>query len=83
MLWHMRTTVILPDALADKAKRLAAEQGRTFTSLIEEGVRHVLEQPRETSPIDLPTHGGAGGRVLIDLSDRDAVWAALDADDTR
>ena len=79
----MRTTVILPDALADKAKRLAAEQGRTFTSLIEEGVRYVLEQRRETPPVDLPIHGGTGGRVLIDLSDRNVVCDALEADDTR
>jgi hypothetical protein len=28
----------------------------------------------------LPAYGEPGGRVLVDLSDRDAVWAVLDGD---
>lgn len=48
MLLHMkRTTVLLPDELMNGAKRKAAAEGRTLTSLIEEGVRNVVhDQPQ-------------------------------------
>jgi hypothetical protein len=73
----MRTTVILPDALAESAKRRAAEDGTTLTSLIEEGLRMVLTAPQSWPPVDLPVHAG-GGRVLVDILDKDALWQALD-----
>lgn len=38
----MRTTVRLPDDLIRRAKRKAAAEGRTFTALVEEGLRTVL-----------------------------------------
>ncbi len=37
-----RTTVRLPDDLVRRAKRKAAAEGRSLTSLIEEGLRRVL-----------------------------------------
>jgi plasmid stability protein len=42
MLICMRTTINLPEALAEAAKTRAAAEGRTFTSLVEEGLRAVL-----------------------------------------
>ncbi len=80
MLVCMRTTLNLPDALVEEAKARASKDGRTLTSLIEEGLRTVLAEPpapRERKP--LPTFGG-GGRMLIDLEDKDALWEILDAD---
>lgn len=54
-----RTTVRLPDDLMRRAKRKAAAEGRSLTSLIEEGLRRVLSQ-----------RGPAGkpGRVLPPVS---------------
>ncbi|HEY2765055.1 MAG TPA: hypothetical protein VGJ13_13785 [Pseudonocardiaceae bacterium] len=75
----MRTTLNLPDGLVEQAKAQAASSGRTFTSLVEEGLRLVLEQldvPITCEP--LPTYGQPEGRILVDLADRDAVWAVLD-----
>lgn len=77
----MRTTLNLPDALADQAKRRAAEEGRTLTSLVEEGLRLVLEVERPSRRVDLPSHGTGVGRVNVDVLDRDALWGALDTDD--
>lgn len=77
----MRTTINLPDALAEAAKAKAAAEGRTFTSLVEEGLRRVLadaDDQVETAP--LPAYGSTEGRFLVDPLDRDALWAALDAD---
>lgn len=79
MLVCMRTTLNLPDSLAEEAKERAAAEGRTFTSLVEEGLRMVLATPEEPDePKPLPTF--RGGRHLIDMEDKDALWEILDAD---
>lgn len=85
MLVCARTTIDLPDGLVEAAKDRAATTGRTFTSLVEEGLRLVVEQAAaaERTPVadPLPSFGDPHGRALVDLTDRDAVWAALDAED--
>jgi hypothetical protein len=82
MLICMRTTINLHDGLAEEAKRRARAEGRTFTSLVEEGLRAVLDRPiRPHGDLVLPAHGGAGDDVLVDLDDREALWAALDEDE--
>lgn len=43
---HMKTTIDLTDALFKEAKRTAAERGITLRALVEEGLRHVIEQAR-------------------------------------
>ena len=79
MLVCMRTTLNLPDGLVEAAKQRAAAEGRTFTSLVEEGLRSVLEQQASTAVLTLPSYGRTGERMLVDIDDRDALWAALDA----
>jgi hypothetical protein len=64
MILHMRTTVILPDELMKLAKQKAAEQNRTLTSLIEEGVRiAVTGRPRTAKRrrVVLPVSKATGG----------------------
>lgn len=41
-----RTTVRLPEDLIRRAKRKAADEGRTLTSLIEDGLRRVVANDR-------------------------------------
>jgi hypothetical protein len=43
-----RTTVRLPEDLLNRAKRKAAAENRTLTSLIEEGVRAIVGENRST-----------------------------------
>jgi hypothetical protein len=84
MVVCMRATINLPDSLAEAAKERARAEGRTFTSLVEEGLRSVLarsERPALVEP--LPAYGDPQGRFLVDITDRDALWAALDADGRR
>jgi len=83
MLLCMRTTINLPDGLASAAKARAATEGRTFTSLVEEGLRTVLadEGPdRSGPPTSLPAFGDPNDTLLVDLADRDAVWNALEGE---
>jgi hypothetical protein len=42
-----RTTVRLPNELLRRAKRKAAAEGRTLTSLIEDGLRLVVSEERK------------------------------------
>jgi hypothetical protein len=82
-LIRMRTTINLPDALAEAAKAKAAAEGRTFTRWLRKGLRAVLAVAPPTLPITLPAYGTPGGKVLLDLADREAIWAALDGDGAR
>jgi hypothetical protein len=44
-----RTTVRLPEELLKRAKRKAAAEGRTLTSLIIDGLEHVVGEPRRAA----------------------------------
>jgi hypothetical protein len=60
----MRTTVRLPGDLLARAKRKAAAEGRTLTSLIEEGLRTVLTvspKPPKRRRVVLPVSKATGG----------------------
>ena len=58
-----RTTVRLPDELLRRAKRKAAAEGRTLTSLIEDGLRLVVSEERKPAKrkVVLPRVSSATG----------------------
>ena len=67
----MRTTVRLRAELLKKARERAAADGRTLTSLIEEGLGVVLEQARPTRAhkVKLPVSRARGGLLPgVDLT---------------
>jgi hypothetical protein len=79
---HMseRTTVRLPEGLIRRAKRKAAAEGRTLTSLIEDGLRLVLADrakpgkgKRVLPCISMATGGPVPGIELADLSAFDEI----------
>ena len=45
----MKTTVEIADDLYREAKAIAALRGRKFKDLVEEGLRHVVEQDKRVS----------------------------------
>ena len=71
-----RTTVRLPEELLDRARRKAAAEGRTLTSLIEEGLR-VVTAAKKTPPTErrLPRISTATGGFYpgIDISNNAAI----------
>lgn len=85
MLICMRTTLNLDDDLLRRAKQRAATEGRTLTSVIEDGLRALLSEARARKPgkVVLPTFGGDGPAPGVDLSDpralRDALYEGEDA----
>ncbi len=54
---------------------------------VEEGLRMVLAEDRAKTGADssqpFPTFGSPDDEFLVDLSDREALWNALDADGPR
>jgi hypothetical protein len=77
MLWHMRTTVRLDEALLQRARREAARRGVTLTSLIEQGLELALRRPLKRSErvaVKLPECRAGGGTLPgVDLDDSAAV----------
>jgi hypothetical protein len=68
----MKTTVDIADPVLREARKLAAREGTTLRSLIEEGLRRVLADKRRKSPfrLRLVTFGGRGLRPEL----QDASW---------
>lgn len=44
MVSHMKTTIDLPEALLEEAKRVSAREGSTLRELVELGLRRVLRE---------------------------------------
>ncbi|MCX5042173.1 hypothetical protein OG921_03070 [Aldersonia sp. NBC_00410] len=77
----MRTSMNLPDALLEQARAHATATGRTVTSLVEEALRKLLAEhsvEARAPRVALTTDGMPDGRLLIDVTDRAALWAELD-----
>ena len=72
-----RTTVRLPEDLLNRAKRKAAAEGRTLTSLIEDGLRLVVAGNRKPAKREriLPRVSTAAGGPMpgVDLADLSAL----------
>lgn len=76
----MRTTLDLEDGLLRRARRKAAEDGRTLTGLIEDALRALLGRPahpRRRFRLRLPTRRGTRPPD-VDIADRDALYERLE-----
>jgi len=59
----MRTTIRLKDDLLKRAKKRAADEGRTLTSLVEDGLVLILSKAKASrrKRIELPVSKATGG----------------------
>lgn len=71
----MKTTIDLSDALALEAKSLAAERGTTFRAIVEQGIRHVLQEAHHEMPFRLPDKSITGNGLQAEF--RDKSWAFI------
>jgi len=67
----MRTTIRIKDDLLKRAKKRAAEEGRTLTSLIEDALALAVAKPKASrrGRVELPVSKASGGVLPgIDLN---------------
>ena len=77
MIFHMKTTLIIPDHLMRELKRRAARKGQTLSAVVAEVMRRGLEEPDRTGDVPpLPVH--RLGRPRVNLADRDALDRAME-----
>lgn len=69
MLLHMRTSIELSRALFLRAKKLARERRTTLRSLVEEGLRRVLDEA--PAPFKLEDDSFAGDGLVPGLEEGD------------
>ena len=78
----MKTTLNLEDSLLREAKKRAAEDGRTLTSVVEEGLRRVLTQEPTGEPYRFRPLTVRGTRPpAVDLDDHDALSEFMERGD--
>lgn len=71
----MKTTIDIHDVLLEQAKRHAKETGRTLRSLVEDGLREVLSQPKpaESYKLEDYSYGDPDGPNPLE----NYTWAEL------
>ncbi|MFW5921651.1 MAG: DUF2191 domain-containing protein [Polyangiales bacterium] len=76
----MRTTVDIDDRLLREAKKRAADEERTFGSMLQDALRQYLAaraEPREPFHLRLLTKKGRAA-PRIDIADRDALYERME-----
>ncbi|MGH7123390.1 MAG: ribbon-helix-helix protein, CopG family [Stellaceae bacterium] len=72
----MKTTLNIDDRVMAELRREAARQGRTMSELVETALRLLLQPQRKRGKLPpLPTFRG---EELVDISDREALYRAME-----
>lgn len=77
MVTHMKTTLVIDDRVMARLRQEAARRGKTISELVESALRLFLERREAPAPLGpLPEFDGGG--CLVDVSDRDALYRAME-----
>lgn len=78
MVFHMKTTLVIDDKIMRRLREEAARQNKTISQLVETSLRIMLEPKKdvrtESQPLPVFDLGGA----YLDISDRDALYQAME-----
>ena len=80
MVTHMKTTIDIADAILSQAKAVAARDGVTVRSLVEEGLREVLARRRARRVrfrLRDASFKGKGVQSGVDLNDWTVIGAII------
>ncbi len=74
-VWVMKTTLDISDPLLSEARRLAAREGTTLRALVEQGLRRIVADKKQSSEFRLrkASYGGNGLRPEV----QDVGWERL------
>lgn len=68
MVSHMKTTVQISDALLGQAKEIAKRDDTTLKELVEEGLRHVIDERSKRTPFKLRDASFGGGGLCPEVA---------------
>ena len=80
----MRTTIRLNDSLLAEVKKLAADTGRTLTTVVEDALREALarrQRPKPRTCLKLTTFKGRGLQAGVDLDDSASLLDRMEGRD--
>ena len=77
MEFHMKTTLVSPDALMKRLKQEAARRNTTMSQLVERALRAFLEGSRRV-PEAPPLPAFHLGRPRVDVANREALYDAME-----
>ena len=82
MFLHMKTTLNIDDTVMQRLREAAARRGTTMSALVEAGLRRVLAEPGPPGeePVLPPLPSWNGGKELVDLTNREALYRAMEED---
>ena len=78
MVFHMKTTLNIDATVMAELKREAARQGRTMSELVEMALRLLLRSQHKRRGALPPLPKFDCGGTLVDISDRDALYDAME-----
>jgi len=79
MVFHMKTTLVIPDPVFRDLKKRAVERNTTLSELATEYLRQGLQgQPKPKRLPRLPSF--SAGVTKIDISNREEIYRVLDAE---
>ncbi len=77
MVFHMKTTLNIDDAVMIQLKMEAARQQRTMSEIVETVLRRFLEPKSKRGALPPLPSFNSGGH-LVDISNRDALYDAME-----
>jgi Arc/MetJ family transcription regulator len=77
MVFRMKTTLNIDDAVMSELKHEAARQGRTMSEMVETALRLLLRSQRKRGPLPALPSFRSGG-ALVDVGERDALYQAME-----
>ena len=79
MVFHMKTTLNIDDTVMGRLRREAARQGKTMSELVEAALRLLFQSgSRKSKPKLRPLPTFRGGKPLVDIADRNALYDVME-----
>ncbi len=79
MAFHMKTTLNIDDTVMNRLRREAARQHKTMSELVEAALRLLFHERKPAGKKKLrPLPYFHGGRPLVDIADRDALYDVME-----
>lgn len=78
MVFHMKTTLHIDDAVMRRLREEAARRGTTISALVEAALRQLLEVKAHEGDELPPLPSFDSGGSYVDVSDRDALYRRME-----